>query len=655
MNASEQSQDEWDEAVLDAVFTRSDIGLHVLDTSLRVVRVNTVAVGIRGIPAELIVGRHVSEAYVPAGVSIDESILTGVLETGRPVTNYLVTGHPPAVGGREYFFSTGAHRLLHRNGAVMGVVVTSADVTEREHAKARLHFLHEAHERIGTSLDADLTAQELVDVALPWFADTVVVALTEAVLKGGDPDLDPRGLVPQLRCAAVGSKDGEAKVPAPGSVLVPGIFGAALPAAAAVLPDEAGGRSGRTLAAPLSAHGRVLGAVVFSRAAAAVPFEAEDLAVADSVCARTATCLENALRHTREHVVMTALQSWPVLRQDATQRAVDVVGRHRPGGSGAGSWFDVVALPGARVALVVGQVEGPGVAAVAMMSRLRTAVDSLCTLDLDPHELLARLHMTTLRLAAEQGDHHRTASCTVAVHDPVSGRLDVARAGDAPLVVVRPDGSADTGPVPAGPLLGAEGPPFGFAGHVLPEGSTLCLVSAPGGAGTGPRAAELVTALAHPQRDLEAMADAVDRLLTPDQVLLVARTRRLGSGELAEWEVPFEFPAVAAARVRAEECLERWGHPADPFATSLVVSELVTNAVRYGAAPVVLRLIAEGARLVCEVSDAGQAAPHLRHAKAVDEGGRGLLICASLAVNWGVRYTGEGKTVWAEIGSPAAL
>ncbi|UZX26713.1 ATP-binding protein [Streptomyces tanashiensis] len=107
--------------------------------------------------------------------------------------------------------------------------------------------------------------------------------------------------------------------------------------------------------------------------------------------------------------------------------------------------------------------------------------------------------------------------------------------------------------------------------------------------------------------------------------------------------------AVATARAHVEDRLGRWNHPADPFTVSVVVSELVTNALRYGAAPVTLRLIADGPSLTCEVSDAGQAAPHLRHAKAVDEGGRGLLICASLADNWGVRYTDEGKTVWAEL------
>ncbi|MFE4982031.1 MULTISPECIES: ATP-binding protein [unclassified Streptomyces] len=86
----------------------------------------------------------------------------------------------------------------------------------------------------------------------------------------------------------------------------------------------------------------------------------------------------------------------------------------------------------------------------------------------------------------------------------------------------------------------------------------------------------------------------------------------------------------------------------DAFAVSVVVSELVTNAIRYGAAPITLRLIRGERTLICEVTDGAPTAPHLRHAKAVDEGGRGLQICGSLADSWGVRYVGGGKALWAE-------
>ncbi|MET9724534.1 SpoIIE family protein phosphatase [Streptomyces zaomyceticus] len=644
----------WDEAILEAVFAQSDVGLHVLDTELRVVRVNAATIGLLGLHAERVVGMPAAEVYAPAGVRVDENVLREVLATGRPVIERLVTSLPPADPRSRRVFSVSAHRLQDHAGQVLGVVVTSTNVTERERAQARLRLLHSARERIGSSLDVERTARELVDVTVPSFADWAVVALTDAVLRGKEPALQTQAAVPLLRCAAAGSAGGYLPVPEAGSILLPGLFGDDLSAKAFLLTSATEGRfAGTGVAAPLAIRGQVFGAVAFHRVAGAEPYGAEDLDLVDGMAARTVTCLENALRFTREHIVMTALQSWPLRQEQVTQRAVEVAQRHRSGGRGAGSWFDVIPLPGARVALVVGDVEHAGLSAVATMSRLRTAVNSLTTLDLDPHELLARLHATTLRLAGEQDDPSDagvpTASCTIAVHDPVGGRLDIARAGHSLFVVVHPDGTVDTEPVDDGPLLGAEGPPFACSTHFLPEGSILCMASAAASVDDGPSTAAVVNALVHPERTPETMADDVDRLLAPDRVLLVARTRHLPPSELAQWTIPFDFSEVATARSHVETRLRQWGHPADPFTASLVASELVTNAIRYGAAPITLRLIADSAGLICEVSDAGAAAPHLRHARAVDEGGRGLLICASVAKNWGVRYADDGKTVWAEI------
>ncbi|WP_373310083.1 ATP-binding protein [Streptomyces purpurascens] len=83
------------------------------------------------------------------------------------------------------------------------------------------------------------------------------------------------------------------------------------------------------------------------------------------------------------------------------------------------------------------------------------------------------------------------------------------------------------------------------------------------------------------------------------------------------------------------------------FTTELIVSELVTNAIRYGGAPVGLRLIRDQ-RLICEVSDPSQTQPHLRRARWTDEGGRGLVLVAQLTHRWGSRYTVAGKTIWTE-------
>ncbi|MFD8390831.1 ATP-binding protein [Streptomyces sp. NPDC059680] len=87
------------------------------------------------------------------------------------------------------------------------------------------------------------------------------------------------------------------------------------------------------------------------------------------------------------------------------------------------------------------------------------------------------------------------------------------------------------------------------------------------------------------------------------------------------------------------------------YATQEIVSGLVTNALRYGAPPVRLCVINDRT-LTCEVQDRGISAPRLRHARSVDEGGRGLFICAQPDQKWGIHYSNDGKTVWTEQALP---
>jgi anti-sigma regulatory factor (Ser/Thr protein kinase) len=93
--------------------------------------------------------------------------------------------------------------------------------------------------------------------------------------------------------------------------------------------------------------------------------------------------------------------------------------------------------------------------------------------------------------------------------------------------------------------------------------------------------------------------------------------------------------------------LAGWGLDDAVFVTELVVSELITNAIRHAKPPIQLRLIRDRT-LICEVSDASSTAPHLRHACAFDEGGRGLLLVSQLTQRWGCRQTPHGKVIWAE-------
>jgi anti-sigma regulatory factor (Ser/Thr protein kinase) len=117
---------------------------------------------------------------------------------------------------------------------------------------------------------------------------------------------------------------------------------------------------------------------------------------------------------------------------------------------------------------------------------------------------------------------------------------------------------------------------------------------------------------------------------------------------VATGELPGDPQLVAQARKYASGQLAAWGLDEAAFVTELVVSELVTNAIRYGDAPIRLRLIRD-ARLICEVYDGSDTAPHLRRARVFDEGGRGLLLVAQLTESWGTRHTPGGKIIWAEL------
>ncbi|MEU2420208.1 SpoIIE family protein phosphatase [Streptomyces sp. NPDC007851] len=468
------------------------------------------------------------------------------------------------------------------------------------------------------------------------------------------------------------------------------------------------------LMVPLRARGVTLGLVHFLRHRTPESFTEDDQRLAEEIVARAAVSVDNARRYTRERRTALALQRSLLPGPPPGLAATEVAYRYLPTGSGAdvgGDWFDVIPLSGARVALVVGDVVGHGIGAAATMGRLCTAVRTLADVDLAPDELLTQLDDLVIRLDPEEGLNlpgrpvplpdggvaapgvvgaeatpgavgagagwgvpgagaqsgaarlgEIGATCLYAVYDPVSRRCAMARAGHPPPALVTPDGQVRFLDLPAGPPLGLGGLPFESVEVELPEGSLLALYT-DGLVETADHDIEvglnlLRGALGGPPAPLEDMCDQVLRTVltgrpADDIVLLLARTRALDAARVRTWQLPQHPAAVAGARKMAGEQLETWGLTDVAFATELVVSELVTNAVRYGDGPIALRLIRD-ASLICEVSDGSSTAPHLRRARVYDEGGRGLLLVAQLAERWGSRQTPTGKTIWAELPLHAA-
>ncbi|MFF7960766.1 SpoIIE family protein phosphatase [Streptomyces rubiginosohelvolus] len=421
---------------------------------------------------------------------------------------------------------------------------------------------------------------------------------------------------------------------------------------------------------PLVARGETLGLVQFLRTGSGAPFDDDDLLLAQEIAARAAVSIDNARRYTHERSTALALQRSLLPRHAVEQSAVVTASRYLPSGSRAGvggDWYDVIPLSGARVALVVGDVVGRGLRAAATMGRLRMAVRAFADIDLMPDELLTHLDDVVIRLQHEEGEEagETSATCLYAVYDPVSRVCSLASAGHVlPAVATPPDGAGDAPgsrsvefpEMPIGPPLGLGGLPFETVQFELAEGSLLALFT---DGLVQSRARDVDTArellrdgLAQGSASPDEVCDRLIAALVPERAvddiaLLVARTLSLDPGHVATLDVPSDPAAVAGARRFASETLTAWGLDGLSFTTELIVSELVTNAIRYGRSPIRLRMIRQST-LTCEVSDANSTAPHLRRARTYDEGGRGLLLVAQLAERWGTRHHREGKVIWAE-------
>ncbi|MFI6420479.1 SpoIIE family protein phosphatase [Streptomyces sp. NPDC050842] len=667
------------EAVLHAVRE----GVLIVGPDHRLLLANDEARRLLGLSADA-ERRHVSELGLdPRTVELLTSGRAATDEVHRAGDRLLAVSVRPTLPGNDESGSV----MTMRDTTELAAVTGRAAV-----ARGRLQLLYEAGVRIGTTLEVVRTAEELAEVAVPRFADFATVELLEPVLRGEEPPEDAATTTEMRRTALSGLRPDQPLQPVGDTIRfdVPSTpMATALRAGHAMAQAELASAEGwraqdpegaaqalaygmhSLLTVPLLARGVVLGMANFWRADTPEPFGEEDLSFAEELAARAAVAIDNARRFTREHAMAVTLQRSLLPRALPEQSAVDVAYRYLPAKAGVGGdWFDVIPLPGARVALVVGDVVGHGLHAAATMGRLRTAVHNFSTLDVPPDELLGHLDELTARIdhremegpdaEGRRRDEGITgATCLYAIYDPASGRCTVASAGHPGPALVGLDGQVTFPELAPGlPLgLGLGDVPFETAELWLPEGSKLVLFTdgllEDRGRDLDTGLALLGSTLARPDRTPEqTCADVLATLLSPsprdDIALLVARTRLLDRERIAEWEVTRDPSAVSPVRNAAAAKLSEWGLDGLAFTAELILSELITNAVRYGADPVRVRLLHDRT-LICEVSDGSSTSPHLRHATTTDEGGRGLYLVAQYAERWGTRYGRRGKTIWAEL------
>ncbi|KUN79128.1 histidine kinase [Streptomyces bungoensis] len=605
---------------------------------------------------------------------------TRLLGSGRAVSDQVVP-----VRDRLLAVNT---RLTAPYGGAQGMVATFRDTTEltalsgqAEVARGRLSYLYEAGTRIGTTLDVRRTAEELAEVAVPRLADFVTVELLDSVLRGEEPT----GAVHRMRRTALRGVGAGPPLQPVGDLIRFVVADTPMVAAlnrgkAVLVPDLHTAQDWRAhdprgaqraldfgihslITVPLRARGIVLGMVNFWRGSGSPRFEEEDVAVAEELVARAAVAIDNARRYAREHAMADTLQRslLPVGLPD--QDVLEIASRYLPARSGVGGdWFDVIPLPGFRVALVVGDIVGHGLHAAVTMGRLRTAVLNFSSLDLAPDELLGHLDEMVTRLDSHTAgsDDDRApltgATCLYAVYDPVAGHCTLSRAGHLAPAVVDDRGRVTFPDLPLSPPLGVGGHPFEAGELDLPEGSRLVLFTdglvEDRGRDIDEGLAAMRSALADAGRSPEETCRALVETMLPahpgdDVALLVARTRLLDPSRVAVWDVPSDARAVSRVRAELGRRLDDWGLGDAAFSTELIVSELLTNAIRYGTPPVRVRILL-GRTLVCEVSDGSSTSPRLRRAATTDEGGRGLFLVSQFAQRWGTRHAAQGKVIWAE-------
>ncbi|MET4662389.1 PAS domain S-box-containing protein [Streptomyces sp. PvP037] len=692
---------ETDLAASQAIFGQSPFGFLLIDPDLRVRRANQRFASIFGGTPDDHRGMGVHD-YLPRGEAERvAATLRRVLETGDSITDMHVTGFVPGADERRHW-SVNLYRVHSGSGRPIGVAWLGTDITARREAareaaaaRRNLALLNEAGARIGNSLDLETTARELLDVVVPGFCDLATVDLYQGLLAG---DETPPGLADgsaEVRRVAFASAVSDAPFSGTGEPVKLGAvhhYAFNSPCADALrtgrpqkVQGEDGGLVQSTLAVPMVAHDTVVGLAQFARTKGSEPFGDRDHELAVELAARAAVCIDNARLYRREHERALILQRSLLPPGDPEASGLDIACRYLPGnvatgraGEVGGDWFDVIELPGHRTALVVGDVMGRGLRAAVAMGELRTAVRTLAQLDLEPAEVLSQLDEIARGLGAPGGVQQATraarrpreadlsevylATCVYAVYDSVTRRCTFANAGHLPPVLVEPGEPALMLDVPPGMPLGVGGEPFEEVEVELPEGALLALYtdglveSRDHPLDEGLQA--FVNALRDPSAPLEDVCDHVLNTLDThhgedDIALLMARVQGLPAESVGDWALPREPRSVGRAREYARAQLLDWDLEPLVDTTELLVSELVTNALRYGEGEIRLRLLLDRT-LVCEVWDSGLVQPRRRRARDTDEGGRGLQLVGLLSAAWGSRRTPRGKTVWFELPLPGA-
>ncbi|MHA6757785.1 SpoIIE family protein phosphatase [Streptacidiphilus sp. PAMC 29251] len=429
---------------------------------------------------------------------------------------------------------------------------------------------------------------------------------------------------------------------------------------------------------PLVSAGRTTGAWLASFRTP-VSFYPDERAVLSTVARMLAHALERAHTNESERALSRGLRR-SMGTGTPTTPGMTVATRYVPTGGGlmvGGDWYDIIDLPGGRMALVIGDVQGHDVHAAGLMAQLRTAVHAYAAEGHRPDAVLAR---TSRFLAALDDD--RFATCIYIEADPARGTLHIARAGHPHPVIRTPDGTClirhVEGGLPLGLMPEEEDCPVTTLELQPGEVMLLCtdgLIETGGHDMFTGWIRVRDTMSPGPAEDLEGMADALIQAVhgpashgdaghladrrEDDIALLLLRRDSVGvrpepPGRRLVLTVAQDQPErIAGARQELRSIMHDWATQDQVDAAVLLASELLANVLVHTETEAVLVAGMTGPagtrRLRIEVADRSDELAHRRSPGEMASSGRGLILLDLLSDRWGMQPRGEGKAIWFDL------
>jgi PAS domain S-box-containing protein len=636
----------WDEGTLssylpaDTVLGQIEAAVMVTDPASNLLYANAYAAELFDFPdePEQLIGRSLlslgfEEEDFGTAAELAKQVLRGRAWEG---TFACVSSH-----GSPAFVRAQAVPLRQPSGVIDGIVIIARQATrnsgQRERERDQIGLLDRIGERLARSLELSVTLKHVAETLVPQFADHCFIDLFQGDKLIRRAQINARGWSPPPGTWA--QVDEPIRYPKGhfcqqamermDAILVENVAEEHFPAPHArsmQASEEAGINS--TVAAPLIARGELLGVMCLALSRLTEReerhYDADDRDFLGAVASRVAIAIDNAMLYAEERNTALAFQTTLLAQRVPTFDGLEVAWRYVPAkplethGQGiqtqvGGDWYDLIPLSAGRVGIVIGDVEGRGAKAAAIMGQLKAALRAFAQDDKPPAEILRRLDdwcRTLVPPASDSGDQpdNPMVSCTYLVYDAWSRTLTFADAGhDAPLLIT--DGGVqeleieNKGVLLGFPRKGMPGlPTYREESRRLPPGATLVLYTdgltdrrqRADGSGTYTEAearemlCSAVGAAAGAPADTIAQAaqEAVPGDIDDDMAIVVVSTSR---DDLASWEATFpaEPIRVSEARRQAGATFARWGLPPQQAELGcLLVSEVVTNVVLHTVLPV---------------------------------------------------------------------